>query len=139
MRWGSSDSPPPIEVRCARCDVSFPVETKTCIHCGGPTSPADAPTPLVTSTEAGDVEPGAVVIERREYADDYDLARDAERARGPFGLGDFGAEAEAYEQDAERDAPPPSALRAIMGSLGGLVWIVLFVLFSLARSCGEGP
>lgn len=26
----------PYEVRCPRCDVSFPVGTRRCIHCGGP-------------------------------------------------------------------------------------------------------
>ena len=30
----------PYEVRCARCDVSFPVETRSCLHCGGATGPA---------------------------------------------------------------------------------------------------
>lgn len=28
------DSPSPFEVYCARCRVSFPVGTRTCIHCG---------------------------------------------------------------------------------------------------------
>lgn len=32
----------PYEVRCLRCDVSFPPEARRCIHCGGPTSSADA-------------------------------------------------------------------------------------------------
>lgn len=28
------------EVRCERCSVSFPPETRRCMHCGGPTSRA---------------------------------------------------------------------------------------------------
>ena len=28
---------PRIEVRCPRCDVSFAVGTRRCLHCGGPT------------------------------------------------------------------------------------------------------
>lgn len=28
----------PYEVRCPRCDVSFAVGTRRCIHCGGPTT-----------------------------------------------------------------------------------------------------
>ena len=31
------------EVRCPRCDVTFPVGTPRCIHCGGPTGPGEAP------------------------------------------------------------------------------------------------
>ena len=34
MRRGKSS---PYEVRCPRCDVSFAPETRTCVHCGGPT------------------------------------------------------------------------------------------------------
>ena len=30
----------PFEVYCGRCRVSFPVETRRCVHCGGPTGPA---------------------------------------------------------------------------------------------------
>lgn len=30
------------EVRCPRCDVSFPVGTRRCLHCGGPTTAAAA-------------------------------------------------------------------------------------------------
>jgi hypothetical protein len=33
-------APPPFETRCPRCGVSYPVETRRCIHCGGPTSRA---------------------------------------------------------------------------------------------------
>jgi hypothetical protein len=28
---------PRVEVRCPQCDVSFPIGTKRCIHCGGST------------------------------------------------------------------------------------------------------
>lgn len=29
--------PTPFEVRCERCRVTFPVGTRRCVHCGGPT------------------------------------------------------------------------------------------------------
>jgi len=36
-----TDRPPaPFEVSCPRCRVTFPVETRRCIHCGGPTGPS---------------------------------------------------------------------------------------------------
>ena len=34
------------EVRCPRCDVSFPPETRKCVHCGGRTG-RQAAAPLV--------------------------------------------------------------------------------------------
>ena len=33
---------PTYEVRCPRCDVTFPLGTRRCIYCGGPTGPAEA-------------------------------------------------------------------------------------------------
>jgi hypothetical protein len=30
-------APPPFETRCPRCKVSYPIETRRCVHCGGPT------------------------------------------------------------------------------------------------------
>jgi hypothetical protein len=48
----------PYEVRCPRCDVSFPVETRRCVHCGGPTVASDAPPPIAVDTGATTV-PGS--------------------------------------------------------------------------------
>jgi len=52
-------SPPasPYEVNCARCRVSFPVGTRTCIHCGQPIrrlgpEPVGAPRSLASDDEA---------------------------------------------------------------------------------------
>jgi hypothetical protein len=50
----NADQPTPYEVYCHRCQVSFPIGTRTCIHCGErigrarpmrpvPTRPAGAP------------------------------------------------------------------------------------------------
>ena len=60
---------------------------------------------------------------------------------GPTGLGDFG-EATSHDgpdaaDEAEVETAPQSPMRALMNSLGGLVWIALVVLYSLAQSCGE--
>lgn len=32
-----ASAPAPFEVHCDRCRVTFPVGTRRCIHCGGPT------------------------------------------------------------------------------------------------------
>lgn len=38
----------PYEVRCPRCNVSFPIGTRRCIHCGGPTAaPAAGVVPTI--------------------------------------------------------------------------------------------
>src|SRR5262249_60861160 len=42
-RVESSRPDAPFEVYCARCRVSFPVGTRRCVHCGGPTGPSRAP------------------------------------------------------------------------------------------------
>ena len=31
-----SSNPNPFEIRCENCEVSFPVETRRCLHCGAP-------------------------------------------------------------------------------------------------------
>jgi len=38
IRDVEASAPAPFEVRCERCRVTFPVGTRRCIHCGGPTS-----------------------------------------------------------------------------------------------------
>jgi len=37
----------PYEVLCPRCNVTFPVGTKRCIHCGGRVGPSGGPIPLL--------------------------------------------------------------------------------------------
>jgi ribosomal protein L37E len=36
-------APPPFETRCPNCRVSYPIETRRCIHCGSPTARSAAP------------------------------------------------------------------------------------------------
>jgi len=40
IRAVQSSGPAAFEVYCDRCRVTFPVGTRRCIHCGGPTGPA---------------------------------------------------------------------------------------------------
>ena len=84
---------------------------------------------------------GPVVTTPGGVGDDgyYDPALDDEEP--PFFVDDFGdggqvaTDARDYEDEPGEGAQSP--MRAILSSLGGMIWIVLFVLFSLARSCGE--
>jgi hypothetical protein len=104
-----SDVGSPYEVRCPRCNVTFPVETRTCIHCGGPTSASGT-----HSVHEEEMRP--IGIDMSGSA----MPRPGER------VGDVHEEVEA-----------PSVLRSIVNSLGALLWIALLVIFSLARQCGD--
>lgn len=95
---------PAFEVRCQPCDVSFPVGTRMCIHCGerigrggllrlGPLSDADG--------------------ELRE----------------------LGADEMPFEPEVEVEEPPRGRFARIGVTL---VWLIVVVLSSIARSCQEG-
>jgi hypothetical protein len=60
--------PAPFEVRCERCRVTFPVGTRRCIHCGGPTGGAPGKFALRLESAAG--EPGQAELEP-----DFELGR----------------------------------------------------------------
>lgn len=99
----------PYEVRCPRCNVTFPVETRTCIHCGGPTGASGAHSIRNLAQSAIGIEESVPNLPRT----------------GPAPV------------DVEGDDGPPSIIRSILNSMGSLVWIVLLVVFSLARNCAE--
>lgn len=104
----------PYEVRCPRCDVSFPVETKRCMHCGGPTVWPD-------QVEMVMAEPfGAPDDAPLEYFPDS-------TASVP----------ESVEDQFEAPEEPKSTGRSLLRSLGGFVWIIVLIGFTLARNCGE--
>jgi hypothetical protein len=89
--------------------VTFPVETRTCIHCGGPTSASGGHAALDLEMQPIGLDPVAVPPSRT----------------GPTPV------------EPEEDAGTSSIFRSILNSLGAVVWIALFVIFSLARQCGE--
>ncbi len=102
----------PYEVTCHKCDVTFPVGTKVCMHCGGPTSTSRLQV-LNRPPRGGDL---AVPATEREWVTDEALP------------------VEVFEGADEAPAKRSSKLR----SLVTLVWILLAVGFSLARACNEG-
>ena len=111
MQRGSS----PYEVRCPRCDVSFAVETRRCIHCGGPTAASDSP-------RIG-VESGSPLPWNRTQEDP---------ARTPDEIGAPGGGPEVPE------TAPTSLGATLLRSFGSLIWVVALVAFSILRSCSEG-
>jgi len=108
----------PYEVRCHRCDVSFPVETRRCIHCGGATSPSSAG--IDVAAFAGTVEAATGSVP-------------APTSPAPISLGDRD------EPDAPGEAPPQQGIgAALLRSFGSLFWVIALIGFSFARSCSEG-
>lgn len=123
----------PYEVRCPRCDVSFPVETRRCIHCGGPTASSDAvaatsATPAPTTPTSG---PPAPIGIETEGSYPWSRRRDA-RTRAPSDPIAPGAEAPAP------DEATPSLGASLLRSFGSLFWIIALIGFSIMRSCSEG-
>lgn len=103
------------EVRCSRCDVSFPVETRRCTHCGGPTG---GPTGRA----------------------DQILATDSIGAMGEMPVQIFSdptsAMPELDERGLEVAEESKSPIRTLLRSLGGFVWIIVIIGFTLAKNCG---
>ncbi len=111
----------PYEVRCPRCEVTYPIETKRCIHCGGATTASGTENLLATASSG-------------EYGNVGD----------PYGLSDHEAEDSGYElpeyssddREMEHTDEPTSIGRSLIRSLGGFVWIIVLIGFTLARNCG---
>ncbi len=153
MRISPRGKSSPYEVRCPRCDVSFPVETKTCIHCGGPTGEAGGfleagdpseyrapiePTDYTTSTARTDPMPSSAdspLGVLREAG----ILRDDSRSESTNARSEAtNARAEVENDRAyQEDAQPPSFVQTLMRSAGSFIWVLLLIAFSLSRSCGE--
>lgn len=99
------------EVRCPRCDVSFPIGTRKCVHCGGPIGRSDGGAILESL-----VEPSAGPAD--EYLDPTLIIPDQD------------------ERELETSDEPSTIGRSLIRSLGGLVWVIVLIGFTLARNCG---
>ncbi len=101
------------EVRCARCNVSFPPETRVCMHCGGRTGPSIVEVP---DQQPAFGEGGGSGISLRPAGGD---------AGNPF------------VSELEVDDDNPRLASSLMRSAGTLIWVALAILFTLMRACGE--
>lgn len=128
----------PYEVRCSRCDVSFPVGTRKCIHCGGPTGAPESlfnessmdPASIQGAGAGVRIEPGARVGTSSEPI--------VAGRESPFSIGESGlGEDRPNPRELEMPDEPTSLARTLMRSLGGIVWILLLIGFTLARDCGN--
>lgn len=100
------------ELRCHRCDVSFPVGTKRCMYCGEKPG-AGPPQAQLLDLREMEKHAGVVVAEGTEH-------------------GTAWPEAAAEEEEAEPEASLRQALPRITMSL---VWVVLLVVVSIYRAC----
>ncbi len=144
MAFGMRSKASPYEVRCANCDVSFPVETRTCVHCGGPTGRLGLPIEdESTPFSASDLGVGTPSANPADLAIGYqDNVPIEPVAESPFSLGDSldrlsSADAPANDRELETNDQPTSKVGSLVRSLGGVIWVILLIGFSLARSCGE--
>ena len=129
----------PYEVRCLRCDVSFPLETRRCIHCGGPTSASrsgaeagagmGAPIQGPLATTSG-TSPTPIGI---ETGGPFPWSRSRE-AGAPATPGPSVPGGELPDPDEAPQSPGAMLFR----SFGSLIWIVALIGFSIVRSCSEG-
>ena len=116
------------EVRCPRCDVSFPPEARTCMHCGGPTGSAGV-FAAFQSVET-------VVHDEYSPVVGMDQTPIEATSESPFSMGTTDPFADDDRDDVQESSG--SIGQSIFKSLGGVVWVILLIGFSLARSCGEG-
>lgn len=121
----------PFEVRCPRCNVTFPVETRKCLHCGGATAPSSH------SLVSADSDSVAFDIRRVDQERLLSGRADpiAPEPDSPFSVTTAAGDGHVEEFDPPEASTSP--LRTIFRSLGGLIWIILLIAFSLARDCGE--
>lgn len=136
------------EVRCPRCEVTFPIETRTCFHCGGATGPAlvSASDSFADAYGVSDVSDVSDAFGNEGYEiSDGGFEDGAPRAIDVLADSPFGSAAGQGEPavlDSDRTAPseegtPPFA-KSLLRSLPSVIWVLLLVGFSLARSCGDG-
>jgi len=101
------------EVRCPSCNVSFPVGTRRCVHCGGRTGESL----------------GARVSGLR--SSQPELVEEPPRSWSPIDYD--GGESPLDEVDEEAGDPRGSILRRSFT----LIWVVLLIGISVIRACME--
>jgi len=109
----SAVTPEAYEVVCPRCEVSFPPETRRCVHCGGPT-----------------------MRPREAYArGDGSPAREQQH---PFSLERPPPPGASSDEDAEEE--PSGRGSGWISRAMGLVWIAALVAITAYRACtGQAP
>jgi len=108
--------PPDYEVRCHHCNVSFPVGTKRCVHCGEKIGRTPFFQPTIQRTTD---EQGMPVFHDPDAVQETEETEEAE---------------EAEEAEAETQGRSGRFLRVGFT----LVWLVLAFLSAAVRACQDG-
>ncbi len=103
------------EVRCDRCDVSYPVGTKRCMYCGGRPGHRPMFARQIAFDPQGDIE----VLDSPFEPDDP-----VRTSETPFEL------ATPFEEE-----KPEKGRGSIFRLFGNLSWVILFALLTLYRAC----
>ena len=121
----SNPEQPVYEIRCQRCDVSFPPESKVCFHCGERIRPQRQILTSVPALEEAfqDIIPAEMLAGKSSSA----------AIPGSPGIKIPADPPETIEEE-EEEQPRFSKSRL----LGNLVWIVLAVLASAFQVCRGG-
>ena len=119
----SNPEQPVYEIRCQRCDVSFPPESKVCVHCGERIRPQRQILTSVPALEEAfqDIIP-AEVLAGKSSSEAFPGSPATEIPENP----------QAVTEEEEQPRFSKSRL------LGNLVWIVLAVLASAFQVCRGG-
>ena len=121
----------PYEVRCHRCDVSFPVGTRRCIHCSGATAASDVPLPAAIETGATSpwIRTGGASSPDSGAAGGVGASGETIATGAP---GPVGADGLEIPEEAA-----PSLGATLLRTFGSLFWVIALIAFSILRSCGE--
>jgi hypothetical protein len=108
------DSVSRYESRCPKCNVTFPIETKVCIHCDGRTGPSHVQLPDPPPGSSTEIDPATLseILQRRQ--------QEAEPGHVQM-------------EDVEEETVRASPLRSLIT----LVWVALAIGISVLRACGE--
>lgn len=134
------------ECQCPRCNVTFPIETRKCLHCGGPTGPSGPASASWNSKSSGAFGRSGVfashdssgTVNDDPHRPDYSTAPIEPVPESPWSSGDssFG-DSLPNDRELETEDAPSSVGQSLLKSFGGVIWILLFIGFSIARSCAE--
>ena len=106
------------EVRCDRCGVTFPIETKRCMYCGERPGHRPMFARQIALDPLGDIELSNEPIESFESIEPIEPEGPLRRFGAPF--------------DEEATEKPR---RSIFRLFGNLSWVILFALLTLYRAC----
>jgi hypothetical protein len=115
------------EIRCAHCNVSFPAETRQCIHCGRA---------INSREQAGVLTSIADSVTESGWESGWESGGESDLETGAHSPKPIDVMANPVEHEGELSDEPASIGRSIIRSLGGFIWVIVLIGFTLFRNCG---